>query len=223
MTLRVIGAGLGRTGTLSLKVALETLGVGRCYHMSELITEPERVVHWNAASRGKPVDWEALFQGYGAAVDYPTCLYWHQLIERYPEARVILTVRDPERWYESALGTIHDARPGLREIFRMIPKTSPSWRLWRLLRVFRMIERDVWKGHFGGRFHDREHALAVFEAHRRAVQTTVAPERLLVYRVSEGWGPLCRFLGVAEPVMAFPRRNDREEFQRSVRALLDSL
>src|SRR5438094_934614 len=109
MAIRVIGAGLGRTGTLSLKAALEELGFTQCYHMIELLMHPEQVTYWEAASAGQPVDWDALFEGYQAVVDYPGCMYYRQLMEQYPEAKVLLSVRDPEKWYESARETIFQA------------------------------------------------------------------------------------------------------------------
>jgi hypothetical protein len=104
--MKVIGAGFGRTGTMSLKVALEELGFGPCYHMIELFEHPEHVERWEAAVGGEPVDWEELFSGYQVTVDWPGAAFYKELSERYPEARVILTVRDPERWYESAWNTI---------------------------------------------------------------------------------------------------------------------
>ena len=109
MPLKVIGAGLGRTGTMSLKVALEGLGFDRCYHMVEVLAHPEHVRVWDAASRGEPVDWEALFRGYRATVDYPGCNFYQEYLRLYPEAKVILTVRDPGRWYDSARQTIYQA------------------------------------------------------------------------------------------------------------------
>ncbi len=102
MALDVIGAGLGRTGTLSLKAALEELGLGKCYHMTEVLAHPESVPVWDAAARGQPVDWDELFDGYRATVDWPGCSFYRELLDRYPDAKVILSVRDPERWYESA-------------------------------------------------------------------------------------------------------------------------
>ena len=110
MALAVIGAGFGRTGTLSLKVALEQLGLGRCYHMLEVFANPGHAAQWQAAADGKPVDWEALFAGYGAAVDWPACHFWRALAARYPEAKVLLTVREPGAWYKSVSDTIYQAR-----------------------------------------------------------------------------------------------------------------
>jgi hypothetical protein len=107
MSLEVIGAGFGRTGTMSLKVALETLGFGPCYHMTEVFTHPEHVELWRAATQGKPVAWEQIFDGYRATVDWPGCTFYAQLMQRYPDAKVILTVRDPQKWYESVYNTIY--------------------------------------------------------------------------------------------------------------------
>lgn len=114
MTLEVIGAGFGRTGTMSLKVALEELGFEPCYHMSEVFTHPEHVELWRAAAQGEPVEWEQIFGGYRATVDWPACTFYGELMENYPDAKVILTVRDPQRWYESAYNTIYtiDRRVG---------------------------------------------------------------------------------------------------------------
>src|SRR5919199_3150253 len=110
MALEVIGAGFGRTGTMSLKVALEELGFGPCYHMTEVFANPKHVKFWEAAARGEPVDWEELFRGYRSSVDWPGAAFYEELMERYPDAKVILTVRDPDRWYESALNTIYGRR-----------------------------------------------------------------------------------------------------------------
>ena len=107
MSLKVIGAGFGRTGTKSLKQALEDLGFGPCYHMVEAFAHPEHVPVWEAAAQGEPVEWEDIFRGYQSAVDWPAAAFYAQLMARYPDARVILTVRDPDRWYESVLNTLY--------------------------------------------------------------------------------------------------------------------
>ncbi len=100
-TIKVIGAGLGRTGTLSLKAALEELGFSRCYHMTDVFAHLEHARVWDDAARGLPVDWDTLFQGYQATVDWPGCAFYEEFMRRYPDAKVILSVRDPERWYEA--------------------------------------------------------------------------------------------------------------------------
>ena len=209
MPLEIIGAGLGRTGTLSLKVALEQLGLGPCYHMTEVFAHPEHVPVWEAAGRGEPVDWDGLFRGYRATVDWPGCNFYRELMGRYPDAKVVLTVRDPVRWYESARRTIYAARGAFpRRLCPFLP---------RIGRMMGMVDRLVWDGFFLGRFEDEEYALAAFDRHAEEVRRTVPPERLLVYEVREGWGPLCAFLGVPVPVgVPFPHVNDTEEFRSRI-------
>ncbi|MDX1648263.1 MAG: sulfotransferase [Myxococcota bacterium] len=203
MALAVVGAGFGRTGTLSLKGALETLGLGPCYHMTEVFAHPEHVAVWRDATEGRPVDWDALFAGYGACVDWPACAFWRELAWRWPEAKVILTVRDPQRWYESVAKTIHLVMQ------RELPDDAPEPVRAHLAMVRRLIEEET----FDGRFEDRDHAIAVYEAHNRAVREAVPPERLLVYEVAEGWEPLCRFLDRPVPAEPFPRVNSTDEFR----------
>ena len=190
MPIQVIGAGLGRTGTLSLKAALEELGFAKCYHMLEVLTRKNDAKAWDAASRGKSIDWDALFEGYSATVDLPSALFYRELMVKYPTARVILTVRDPDRWYDSMYNTIyfgHTSTP--KWVFRLSPR----------MRVFqRMIDR-LWKRMFRGRFEDRDSAIDVFKRHNEQVRRDVPASRLLVYEVSQGWDPLCEFLGVPVP------------------------
>jgi hypothetical protein len=202
--MKVIGAGFGRTGTLSLKTALEELGCGPCYHMMEVFDKPRHVALWQAAAEGRPIDWDDLFAGYNSAVDWPACSFYEQLIDLYPDAKVLLTVRDPEKWYESVGNTIY---PSTQEA-----GDSPDRRAH-----LHMIKTLIWQRTFHGRFEDKQHALAIFEQHNREVTQRVPAERLLVYDVREGWEPLCRFLGVPVPKdTAFPRLNDTATFQRRV-------
>ena len=218
--MEVVGAGFGRTGTLSLKTALEELGFGPCYHMVEVFAHPEHAPLWEAAWRGDLVDWEEILEGYEAAVDWPACAFYEQLMERYPDAKVILTVRDPERWYESTRSTIYE--------LSMITTCSPLFRLVfgaiRLLRFGRlgrgnMAEEIIWEGTFGGKFEDKRHAIEVFNRHNEEVRRRVPQEKLLVYEVKEGWGTLCEFLGVEEPDEPFPRLNDAAEMRRRIRTV----
>ena len=219
MTLEVIGAGFGRTGTMSLKVALEELGFGSCYHMSEVFTHPEHVELWRAAAKGKPVAWEQIFGGYRATVDWPACTFYEELMEKYPDAKVILTVRDPQRWYESAYNTIYaithaaSSSPILYVASLVMPRAKG------MVRARRMIDEIVWERDFDGRFEDREHAIATFEWHNEEVRQRVSPEELLVYEVKEGWGPLCEFLGVDVPDKPFPHLNDAEVFRGRIRRI----
>jgi Sulfotransferase domain len=208
MTLKVIGAGFGRTGTTSIKAALEQLGFAQCYHMQEVIKKPAHVQLWLDALEGKPVDWETLFTGYQATVDWPACNFYAQLMAHYPDAKVLLTVRDPDKWYDSCLNTIYAMyhKPVMRLVRRLVPPMH---------RFMAMNDRLIWQGDFGGRFSDRDHAIAVFNQHNAAVKAYVPSDRLLVYDVKEGWEPLCRFLDVPVPQgIPFPHLNDTGTFQR---------
>ena len=199
--LKIIGAGFGRTGTLSLKNALEQLGFGPCYHMTELFSHPGADEQWGAIVNGAGVDWNTVFEGYQATVDWPACAFYKELMQAYPQAKVLLSVRDPEKWYESVSNTIY-------QVSRRPPPTTHA----------SMIKTLIWEGTFHGRFEDKDYAIAIFQQHIEEVKQQVPVEKLLVYDVKEGWEPLCAFLGVAAPVNTpFPRLNDREEFIGRVR------
>jgi hypothetical protein len=218
MAIRVIGAGLGRTGTLSLKTALEMLGFDKCHHMIEVFQNPAQIDYWDAAGMGRPVDWDALFTGYQAIVDYPGCRYYRQLLAHYPDAKVLLTVRDPDAWYESARETIYAISTARRESGPP-PSSPPPFGMApeQMQRIGQMVVRDVWQGDFGGRFEDKAHAIEVYKRHNAAVQENVPAEKLLVYQVKEGWEPLCKFLGVPVPEgTPFPHVNDRESFKSRI-------
>jgi hypothetical protein len=201
MPLEVIGTGFGRTGTMSLKYALEELGFSRCYHMMEVGQNAGHLEQWEQALRGEPVDWEALFTGYRAAVDWPVCSYWPTLTRRYPDAKVILTVRDAASWYGSVRSTIYPSSMAGLESDDPARRRYAEW-----------IRALIWDGTFGGRLEDESHAIRVFEAHNAAVIAGLPAGRLLVYRAGDGWQPLCRFLEVPEPATAFPKVNTTEEF-----------
>jgi hypothetical protein len=203
--LKIIGAGFGRTGTLSLQTALNQLGFP-CYHMAELVKHPEHLPYWDAASRGQPTDWDKLFEGYSATVDWPGAKFWRELSEQYPEAKVVLSVRNPQSWYRSASETIfHVGRVfPASYVARLVPPTS---------RLMPIVQRVVYAT-FDHRLDDEAHCVAVFERHIEEVRRVIPAERLLVFEVKQGWGPLCGFLGVPEPSTPFPNVNDTEEFRR---------
>ena len=223
--MKIIGAGFGRTGTASIKAALETLGFSPCYHMTEVFANPEHAEFWRAAWRGEPVHWDRILGGYEATVDWPACTFYAELMERYPEAKVLLSVRDPERWYESTRSTIYE----LGRISTGSPFSRLSFAFFFLLAfgTFNtgqgpMTEEIIWGGAFDGKFEDKRHAIDVFNRHNEEVRRRVPQEQLLVYEVKEGWGPLCEFLGVEEPDTPFPPLNDAAEMRRrmvGVRAL----
>jgi hypothetical protein len=218
MTLHIIGAGFGRTGTLSLKAALEELGFGPCYHMIELFGHPEHISLWEAARRGEPVDWEMLFEGYRSTVDWPGCTFYKELLRTYPDAKVLLTVRDPGAWHDSVARTIYASSA---------TKTSAPSRLRAITNRFvsspvkatmAMNDQLVWKQTFGGAFEDRNHAIEVFNRHNEEVTQHVPADQLLVYQVQDGWEPLCEFLGVDVPQdRPFPHLNDTKTFRKMVR------
>ena len=221
MTLKVIGAGMARTGTSSLKAALEELGFGPCYQMRELLSHPEQVTFWSQASWVKAIDWDELFQDYQATVDFPSYRYYYQLLQYYPDAKVILTVRDPQAWYESALNTIYQVvEPQTGQKFLKTLKRPDSPRTRYLERVWSLVEKELWQSDFQGKFADKQYAIEVFNQHVEEVKQNVPSTRLLVYQITEGWEPLCRFLDVPVPNQPFPRLNERATFKQRVRRLL---
>jgi hypothetical protein len=214
--MKVIGAGFGRTGTRALKAALERLGAGPCYHMSEVIAQPHRVRQWCEIGEGSIPDWAAVFAGYQAAVDWPASAYWRELAAHYPEAKVILTVRDPRQWYDSVSATIFRSAlaerrplPLRRRVIRwLVARRAPDFALYPRMARATFLDRV-----FDGRIEDRAHCIAVFERHIAAVKRAIAPERLLVFDVRQGWAPLCAFLGASIPDEPFPAVNERDKFR----------
>jgi Sulfotransferase domain len=213
-TLLVIGAGFGRTGTTSLREALVRLGFDPCDHMRGNLEHPARFALWDEALRhktaGEPIDWRPLLAGYQATVDWPGAYFWRELTSAHPKAKVILTVRDPERWYASTRETIFTFSSRLGADYPL--STRLRQRLVRSMMPgegLRFIDDLVWQGTFDGRFREREHALRVFHEHNQAVQETIPTDQLLVFDVKHGWEPLCQFLGVSVPAgEPFPHLND---------------
>ena len=203
MALDVIGAGLGRTGTLTLKTALEMLGFGPCHHMVEVLAHPEQVPFWNRAADGEAVDWEEVFGDYRAMVDWPGCHFYAELAERYPDAKVILSLRDPERWYESMSETI------LASMATMGLDQDAAIAADHPMRFGGII---ISRKTFGFDF-TKANVIAAFERHNAEVRRRIPADRLLVFEARDGWEPLCAHLGVPVPDAPFPHVNDREEFK----------
>lgn len=195
----VIGVGYGRTGTFSLKHALEQLGFGPCYHGFELLWHPERLPLWQRATAGEAV-WEEVFAGYRATVDWPGIEFWPELVDAYPDARVVLTLRDPDRWFDSM------------RLFREV-LSDPQVRAILAERASgpgettRMYDVDL---------ADRAAMVQRFERHTEEVRAKVSADRLLVYEVNQGWDPLCEFLGVPVPESEFPHRYEASELLRLI-------
>jgi hypothetical protein len=198
VALRVVGAGVGRTGTHSLKLALEQLLAAPCYHMVEVFERPDDVARWRQACRGEAVDWDAVFDGYVAAVDWPAAAFYDVLMDVNPDAFVLLSTRaDAEAWWRSASATIFTAidrvstlPPPLEEMaFEMLDtRFTPEWR-----------EHDA--------------SIAAYLLHNEEVRMQVPADRLVEWQPGDGWGPICRALGVAEPDEPFPHVNSTAEFR----------
>jgi len=194
MAIKIIGTGFGRTGTDSMREALSILGYGPCHHMSAVNTNEEQKRLWRALAKGAAPDWNTLFSGYVSCMDWPSAYYWRELIDFYPAARVILTWRSPESWWESFEKTI---------VAGIATSQEPD-----SLGVA-LIAKQV----FAGRPQDRAAAIAAYEANVEAVIATVPAERLLVHRLGDGWEPLCAHLGVAVPDQSYPNRNNTKDFR----------
>ena len=218
--MKIIGAGFGRTGTTSLKAALEELGFDPSYSLTEVFAHPEHVEFWEAARRGDRVDWDRFLADYEVAVDWPACSFYEELMEAFRGASVVLTIRDPEPWYESMRATIHQLR-------KLTNGPLPRW-AFTLAEIFvpgptgvaRLADQLVWEDVFDGHFENRAYATEVYETSNEEVRRRVPPERLLVFDVREGWKPLCEFLDVGVPDKPFPHLNETKEMRRRLLGLV---
>jgi hypothetical protein len=198
MSLAVVGAGVGRTGTHSLKVALEQLLGGPCHHMLEVLGNPERQMPgWTDAIEGRPVDWAQLLEGYRSLVDWPGSAFWRELLAEYPDALVLLSVRDPEKWYRSASDTIF-------QTFDHLPPEAQPW-----MNSLRKLLHD----RFSDQFDDRAAMIDAYERHNEAVRREVPSQQLLEWQPSDGWAPICERLGLPVPSEPFPVTNTTDQFR----------
>lgn len=201
--MKIFGAGLGRTGTMSMRVALNQLGLGPCHHMKLVLDNmPEHVPLWNAVLDGNP-DWSAVYAGQNSAVDWPTASFFKELHVAFPDAKFILTERNPLTWADSISETILTALASRDQM----PEEVQKW-MNMCLRV--LSQAGVEEGM------SRDELASVFTRHNELVKASIAPAQLLVYQVKEGWEPLCKFLSLEVPNETFPRTNDREEFFKLV-------
>jgi hypothetical protein len=201
MSLKVIGSGFGRTGTMSMKDALEVLGFGPCHHMIEVMENPAQPAHWKAIAAGERPDWADVFEGYSSQVDWPGAHVWHETSIAFPDARVVHTERPEDAWWNSFNGTIGkffatytdlELPPHIADLFG----TMKDW----------LID-----GTFSD-FTDRDSAIAAYRQNNQKVRDTIPTDRLLVLNVADGWDPLCRFLEVSVPGTTFPHRHPKKEF-----------
>jgi Sulfotransferase domain len=200
MSLKVVGAGVGRTGTHSLKVALEQLLGGPCHHMVEILGDPAQAPGWIDAIEGRPVDWTTMLAGYVSLVDWPGCSFWPELSAANPDALVLLSVRDPESWYRSASNTI----------FQSFDKVPPELEPW--MKAVRTLLRD----RFSDRLDDPTAMIDAYERHNAAVRKEIAPSRLLEWTPADGWGPICDRLGLDVPGEPFPVTNTTDDFRSMI-------
>jgi hypothetical protein len=219
MALKIIGAGFGRTGTLSVCTALNELGFP-CYHMLEVLKNEANKSHldfWRKVANSAPGtqhDWERVFSKYTAAVDNPACCVWRELFTAYPEAKVLLTLhpKGPEAWYDSTLNTIYFTETMWQ--FKVLEFTTPFGR-----KFGDMSRKLIWQRSHAGTMNDRARAIAHYKRHVEEVKAAVPPDRLLVFSVDQGWGPLCDFLGVPVPASGFPNVNDRPEIMKTIHGI----
>jgi Sulfotransferase domain len=207
MSLAVIGPGFGRTGTMSLKHALELSGFGPCHHMEEVFAHPEQVPHWQAVAAGQPVVWDDVFAGYRSQVDWPGAHAWRELAAVYPKSKVVLSVRPEASWWASFSGTIG--------VMLEAPDQAPLPPHIRMMLdvAIEMVKVQT----FGCAPSDRDGVLAAYRRRTEEVCAAIPADRLLVFDVAEGWAPLCRFLDVPVPNVPFPRMNSTEQFWKLVR------
>ncbi|HMK63587.1 MAG TPA: sulfotransferase [Acidimicrobiales bacterium] len=195
--LRVIGAGLGRTGTASLKLALEELLGGTCYHLFEVATRPDDPDVWADAYEGVPPDWPAFFAGYTATLGWPSAPLWPELSDAFPDAPIVLSVRDADSWWRSVSQTVLPAMAGYFE------PDAPDDGWTRMGRAILNRLTPQWR--------DETSAKAAFAAYNEHVRATAPPSRLVEWRPGDGWGPLCAALGLTEPGHPFPHANTMAE------------
>jgi hypothetical protein len=204
MTLKVIGTGLGRTGTMSLKAALEQLGFGPCYHMMEVFPRPDHVAEWTKAARGERIDWDALYTGFASTVDWPSSHFWRDLTRKYPDAKIIHSEREPELWWKSFSQTIKE---GI-----VAEGAPPEMKPW-----FDMVNLIITDQTFHGDM-EKENALKIYNAHNAEVKRTIPASQRLDFDPLQGWPPLCKFLGVPVPTTDFPKTNSTAEFRARIEA-----
>ena len=221
MPIKIIGAGFPRTGTTTLKRSLEILGYSKTYHMKELLVNPDKLPLWLKLEETGETDWDKLYDGYMATVDFPSYPWYFEHMNHYPDAKVILTVRDFEAWHKSAHSTIYQAGPqNFSEKIQMLIRIFTNPRLAKVVNCIKFVKRQFWAKQFEGRFLDKEFAEKIWFEHIEEVKAKVPADRLLVYDVRDGWEPLCTFLGKPVPSEPLPHLNKKENFKTMLAELM---
>ena len=221
MSIQIIGAGFPRTGTTTLKQALQVLGFNDTYHFKDLIAHPKKLLHWKELEASGTTDFNTLFHGYKATVDFPGYPYYKILMKQYPDAKVILSVRDVDKWYESTAKTIRKSGPQtvlakLVLLSKMIFNSS----LRDTFLCIKFMKKTYLSKQFNGQFDNEKHAKSVFQNHIEDVKAYVPKHKLLVFNAAEGWQPLCEFLNVPIPTEDFPHLNKKEHFHEMVKGMI---
>lgn len=210
--MKVLGVGFGRTGTMSLKQALADLGAGPCFHMIDLIMGENRardLAYWVRIADGETVDWHEVFDGWESTVDWPAASKWREMAAAFPDTPVLLNVRDFDGWYRSVENTILAVKLAARagELEQDANREQPAPELWGV------IERLIWEGDFQGRFEDRDWVRKMYDDRIEEIRSTIPADRLTIWNLGDGWGPLAAMLGVDPPAHEFPRLHDTNEFR----------
>jgi hypothetical protein len=222
MSIKIIGAGFPRTGTNTLRESLQQLGYVKTYHMKDLLVHPENLQYWQKLKETGTTDWEELYNGYEATVDFPCYPWYKEHMKRYPDAKVILTVRPFEKWHESVYSTIWQAQnPTEEQRLEMQVKVAANPRLLSVIKCVEFAKQTIMEEHFQNRFLDKEFAEKIFHQHNEEVKAYVPAEKLLVFDVSDGWEPLCKFLGKPIPEEPLPHTNKREDFKAMLGQLME--
>lgn len=223
MSLKVLALGVPRTGTSSLKVALETLGLGGCAHMQELFGNSVKRDQWIELFETGKTDFNDLFNGYQSSTDFPGCLLYTELGQQYPGMKYILNQRDPEAWYESMLRTVYDVVPHTPEDkAALLKRAEGNPKLKSIAAGLELVEEYLLQRHYSGEFLNKEATIARYLAFQDEVRANVPSSDLLEFEVSEGWEPLCEFLGVPVPDQPFPFKNKRKDFQEQIGKMINT-
>lgn len=221
MGLKIIGAGLPRTGTNTLKKSLEILGISKAYHMKELLNNPDKLPLWKQLDDTGTTDWDTLYDGFQASVDFPCYPWYKEHMERYPDAKVIMTVRPFEPWYNSVYNTIWQAGPQtIPAKLGMMAKMAFNPRVRKTIMCIKWFKGVFWHKILNDKFLDKVYVEEYVNRHLEEVKAHVPADKLLVYDVRDGWGPLCEFLGKPMPEQDLPHLNKKENFKTMLKGIL---